>query len=108
MVRRVLEPELNFEEAMTVISRWSSDCFKSHKCVYLLPNDSEPAASHLPTRVIDVGVDADNPTLRLVETSGQRGEYIALNHCWGAVRPLAMTKAIFHGPSKAYSLANYP
>lgn len=56
-------------------------------------NSCETAASALPTRVIDVGLDADNPTLRLVVTSGQRGEYIALSHCWGAERLLTATKS---------------
>jgi len=41
-----------------------------------------PSPARLPTRVIDVGSEAQ-PVCRLVESGGAAGQYIALSHCWG-------------------------
>ena len=48
------------------------------------------ASSHiqdteLPTRVIDCGTPGTDP--RLIQTQGMKGQYIALSHCWGGVKP---------------------
>ncbi|KAG4434257.1 hypothetical protein IFR05_010247 [Cadophora sp. M221] len=41
----------------------------------------------LPSRVIEISDDS----IRLMETNGQCGQYIALSHCWGDSRPLCLT-----------------
>jgi hypothetical protein len=46
----------------------------------------------LPTRVLFVGTSKD-PELRLKETHGSRGRYLALSHCWGAVLHVKTMKA---------------
>jgi hypothetical protein len=43
----------------------------------------------MPTRVIDVGTEADEP--RLLITRGCTGRYITLSHCWGVHQPLVTT-----------------
>lgn len=45
----------------------------------------------LPTRVVQVG-DAETPP-KLLHTQGNRADYIALSHCWGAEQNLTTTKA---------------
>jgi hypothetical protein len=40
----------------------------------------------LPTRVLDLGSDIAQPTLRLYETGGVSARYICLSHCWGKAR----------------------
>ncbi|ORY09011.1 heterokaryon incompatibility protein-domain-containing protein, partial [Clohesyomyces aquaticus] len=57
----------------------------------------EETKPELPTRVIDVGTNADGATVRLVETKRRRDHYIALSHCWGppTKRPLCTSKATF-------------
>ena len=49
----------------------------------------------LPTRVLDVGVDSalDPSYIKVLETGGARGKYIALSHCWGdpALMPTKLT-----------------
>ncbi len=45
----------------------------------------------LPTRVIDVGSTSgsDGDTVKLIQTEGARGRYVALSHCWGDPKLLA-------------------
>jgi len=47
----------------------------------------------LPTRLIHIINDetCTHPTLRLVTTRGQRGQYLSLSHCWGTLRPECIT-----------------
>ena len=35
-----------------------------------------------PTRILRIGKKGDHQ-VHLVEPNGQRGKYVALNHCWG-------------------------
>jgi len=46
----------------------------------------------LPTRVLDLGVSGSPGTVKLVETNGQQGQYIALSHCWGATNSFLTTR----------------
>lgn len=49
----------------------------------------------LPTRVLDIGDDfsSDTCTIKVLETRGERGKYLALSHCWGdpALMPTKLT-----------------
>jgi hypothetical protein len=44
----------------------------------------------LPKRVISVGHDPSFADVHLLETQGQRGDYLALSHCWGSAVPLTL------------------
>ncbi|KAL8393043.1 hypothetical protein RB595_003011 [Gaeumannomyces hyphopodioides] len=72
--------EFNFD----VVVGWINNCIENHDdCP--APEDVE-----LPARLIDVGVEEDWSDLRLVlPPPGQKGEYVALSHCWGGkVEPI--------------------
>lgn len=45
----------------------------------------------MPTRVIDVSSHRSFQDVRLVETKGQRGEYLTLRYCGGLEHPLKTT-----------------
>lgn len=60
-----------------LISAWIQHCVTNHEC----PKPLKETA--LPARVLDVGPSDASEEPRLVETSGARGRYLALSHCWG-------------------------
>lgn len=77
------DSEATFER----VKRFVGECLDKHK----LCGKGEPAA--LPTRILDLGeaVDGQEVTIRLMESSGQTGKYIALSHSWGGEHPLTTT-----------------
>jgi hypothetical protein len=46
----------------------------------------------LPTRLLDVGSDAQDSPVRLVETAGLVGKYLCLSYCWSAANALMSTR----------------
>lgn len=67
-------PEGHIEMA----KRWIERCEKQHKRCRRTTNPV------MPTRVIDVGVEASENSPRLVvPAEGQRDPYVALSYCWG-------------------------
>ncbi|KAF2032049.1 hypothetical protein EK21DRAFT_110262 [Setomelanomma holmii] len=61
----------------------------------------------LPTRVIDVGVEGDDP--RLVETRpGDQGIYCALSYCWGKSRAFTTISATFHDRLQGFRVEELP
>lgn len=52
-----------------------------HCCVSSHNDCKVVRGTKLPSRLVDVG--ADDEHIRLVETKGGRGEYVALSYCWG-------------------------
>ncbi|KAM0421203.1 hypothetical protein ACHAPT_010923 [Fusarium lateritium] len=78
------------DESVACAQAWISDCETSHVSC---KNESDDAGAALPRRVLDLGspepVSAD---VKLVETTGQRGRYITLSHCWGNVMPVKTTR----------------
>ncbi|KLU90676.1 hypothetical protein MAPG_10528 [Magnaporthiopsis poae ATCC 64411] len=61
-----------------VLQSWVQDCNGNHRC---WPNSE--AGGPLPTRVLDIGDGGSGTTIRLRETKGERGKYIAVSHRWG-------------------------
>ncbi len=79
-----------------MIRGWLQDCLSDHEsCV--LHADSQPISGFyedavpFPTRVVAVGSDTE--PIRLVETSGWRGTYACLSHCWGGKQIITTTIA---------------
>ncbi|KAJ4985312.1 hypothetical protein SVAN01_09163 [Stagonosporopsis vannaccii] len=69
------------DESFDILRRWIEECNSEHDHEHC-----SGAAQTLPTRLIAVGTHQDEPCLKLVEPSpGQRGQYIALSHCWGTI-----------------------
>ncbi|KAE8441356.1 hypothetical protein EG329_005459 [Mollisiaceae sp. DMI_Dod_QoI] len=50
-------------------------------------------AMALPTRVLDVGEEAQDTvgSVRLYTSRQEEAEYVSLSHCWGSIRPLITT-----------------
>ncbi|KAI1733811.1 heterokaryon incompatibility protein-domain-containing protein [Xylaria scruposa] len=64
-----------------MIRSWINHCVDNHPACYQAPPD-EP----LPTRVLDVGT-LESPQLRVLDSAGLRGSWVALSHCWGGDDP---------------------
>jgi hypothetical protein len=69
------------DECANLVKKWISECENHDVC-----NSAKPI---LPTRVLRV--DYISGCLRLVETNGQTGRYVALSHCWGRFPALTTT-----------------
>lgn len=65
------------------LQTWIKKCKEEH------PLCSWTADHILPTRVIDVGSESEDPFL--FESNGARGEWLTLSHCWGGGTPLQTT-----------------
>ncbi|KAF5873014.1 putative heterokaryon incompatibility protein [Botrytis fragariae] len=70
-----LDPNLGSETNFDIAQDWIDTCSSTH---YECPMVQDRP---LPTRVIHVGSDAQEPYL--LSTHGMKGKYIALSHCWG-------------------------
>jgi hypothetical protein len=60
--------------------KWLQDCLENHPQCQISSNSE----AELPTRILDV--DPPGPQacqIRLYETNGETGLYVALSHCWG-------------------------
>lgn len=68
---------------------WLKECKDFHP---LCASDEEPP---LPARVLELTRIHDAPSIKLIETKGSKGRYVALSHCWGppSKRPLRTTRA---------------
>ncbi len=65
------------------------NCEADHKH----PRCQSPAAKLLPRRIIDVGTDLNVDGAGLYESRGERAQYVALSHYWGARQNFTTTKA---------------
>lgn len=68
------------------LTKWIETCNKDHEGCH---SKETPL---LPTRVLDVGSSPSSQVVKLVETSGQRAQYIALSHCWGESNSFMTTR----------------
>ncbi|KAG4436194.1 hypothetical protein IFR05_008322 [Cadophora sp. M221] len=71
------------DESFALLSKWIETCRRSH------PLCSWSHDNPLPTRVVDVGSEYEDPFL--FESNGATGEWVTLSHCWGGEAPLATT-----------------
>ncbi|KAH6665936.1 hypothetical protein B0J14DRAFT_660071 [Halenospora varia] len=63
---------------LDLLRRWLKVCDENHK-------QCRPRTGFLPTRIIDVGHDTTDASIKLCTTIGAQVEkYAALSHCWGA------------------------
>jgi hypothetical protein len=64
---------------MNIASQWLHQCRSLHfDCLAsIIPE--------LPTRVIDVCMNASLDGVRVFQSNGARAEYVALSHCWGGI-----------------------
>ncbi|KLU84117.1 hypothetical protein MAPG_03162 [Magnaporthiopsis poae ATCC 64411] len=74
------------QDCLNTIRVWFKDCAENHpKC------HPVGRSSVLPTRVIDIGIGADDMPVLYV-SRGEKAPYAALSHCWGGYVPLKTTK----------------
>ncbi|KAH8716951.1 heterokaryon incompatibility protein-domain-containing protein [Phaeosphaeriaceae sp. PMI808] len=87
-----------------LLQKWLDDCDKNHKHDANFSEDNE-----LPTRVIFVGASDTPETLRIWETNGARGRYIALFHRWGkGDEDFSTTKSNFKTRCQGMKLDQFP
>ncbi|KAH7071517.1 heterokaryon incompatibility protein-domain-containing protein [Paraphoma chrysanthemicola] len=67
---------------------WLADCSTHH------PKCNTKDAALLPTRVLVLSSSFGKLSVRLMESKGRRGQYVALSHCWGPLekQPLRTTQ----------------
>lgn len=80
---RRTSPRSDSAAALAAIQSWVSDCVDGHESC------ENPEHPHLPTRVVDVGLD--HGVVKLVETQGAKDNYICLSHCWGLAQIITTT-----------------
>jgi len=73
------------EACLGLASSWIADCMNKH------PECQQPECRLLPTRLIDVGSNGDEPYLYIGHQ--EKGKYVALSHCWGGASPVTTTEA---------------
>ncbi|KAI1761627.1 HET-domain-containing protein [Hypoxylon sp. FL1150] len=76
MPTRPLVTSRGKNENLEVAKGWLEEC-QAHHTFCRRNEDAQP---DLPTRLIEI---AEDGTARLVEKSGQVGQYVALSYCWG-------------------------
>lgn len=63
----------------------------------------------LPTRLLDVGkLDSSSSLVKLLETQGIDGSYVALSHCWGNSQPYKTTRATIDKTKAGIMLEDIP
>src|SRR5690348_8222389 len=79
---RFLSGDVPSVESLDCAKEWIHQCSENHKSC------QRPSARPLPKRLLDVS----GSSVRLVEPAAdQRGQYIALSHCWGDFKPECIT-----------------
>jgi hypothetical protein len=72
-----------------MMQKWLDTCHYSHfECRIPAPITDLTVKENdvaLPTRVLDIGTDPSSQEVRLRETNGDKGQYVALSHCWGPI-----------------------
>ncbi|KLU80985.1 hypothetical protein MAPG_00081 [Magnaporthiopsis poae ATCC 64411] len=87
------------------IRRWIKKCDDEHQSC------KAGEVTPLPTRVLDVGASHNTPSddaVRLWESGGRTGLYLALSHCWGNSQPLTTTTATLGERKSGIPIAKLP
>ena len=86
-----VSPRSDSEDCLNLAISWLRDCLFKH------PSCGSFDTVSLPTRVIAVGTEGEEPYL--TDSNGQRGAYVALSYCWGDPQqhtPLKTTDEIYN------------
>lgn len=87
---------------LSTAKEWLKSCEASHPDCHRINEDQFP----LPTRVIKVGREGDNPSL--FESKGQKGRWIALSYCWGGPSEFSLNDTNYASFIKGKPLDNFP
>lgn len=99
------EPISSLEGTYELIRDWINDCDSIHHLCGRMDDEKE-----LPTRVLQISGSPKAPSVKLMETNDQKGNYCALSHCWGPPdkRPLMTTRANLHQHLDGIPLEDLP
>nr|OQO32632.1 hypothetical protein B0A51_00010 [Rachicladosporium sp. CCFEE 5018] len=77
---------------------WDVEYFRVYleKCMLEHTECSGTIGNNLPTRVLDVDGMSESGSLKLMNSTGRSGRYVALSYCWGLSTPFCTTKATLH------------
>lgn len=62
----------------------------------------------MPTRILRVGRQADDPIRLQANPPGSKGQYAALSHCWGANQTFTLTQQSMDALIKGVALSDLP
>ncbi|KAK0101141.1 hypothetical protein ONS95_012877 [Cadophora gregata] len=97
---RSIDCSSDSENCLGLLDRWIKSCQAEHpECIW--------SKDHiLPTRVIDVGSEDNDPFL--FESNGAKGEWLTLSHCWGGSAPLQTTSHSLQHHKASISMKSLP
>lgn len=80
-----LDPEtVEWKSHLRTVKAWLEECGSKHECEAV---SSSTQQATLPTRVLHI----TDSSIKLVDTNGVKGQYIALSYCWGRGQALTTT-----------------
>ncbi|KAH7390280.1 heterokaryon incompatibility protein-domain-containing protein [Cadophora sp. MPI-SDFR-AT-0126] len=82
----VMHPNPLHPSTIARLQTWIQRCDQEHEACR---GEKLPA---MPTRVLDLSDLGSDGIVKLVETNGSRGQYIALSHCWGTSNTFLTTR----------------
>ncbi|PNP80891.1 hypothetical protein FNYG_05706 [Fusarium nygamai] len=88
-------------KARDLIRFWTQNCDRGHNC-------QQKDAPLLPTRVLDLGSVLEFKTVRLWETGGAKGQYLALSHSWGGADILTTKRQTLQAHSAGIQIKRLP
>ena len=111
--RLPLDPDK--QASFKIISIWLEDCIRTHPSCRIrqigqMRQDIPwPESVKLPTRAIDVG-DYASSTIRLIESSHIKGQYVALSHRWPTdpLKHFKTTRSSVDNRKRGISLEDMP
>lgn len=97
--------DLSSKRGTGQVRQWLERCNERHSCVQRnSKHDIEPP---LPTRVLELEGDGSG-LLRLSDSRGRTGRYVALSHCWGSSHRLTTTNDNLHVLMSGIQLDDLP
>ncbi|KAF1953055.1 HET-domain-containing protein [Byssothecium circinans] len=81
--------ELASSEALNQAKTWLEDCDERHMSCF------KQGTYPLPSRILDVTLENPHGFIKLVESSGLSGAYVALSYCWGQDQKTTLTRKTF-------------
>lgn len=106
-VFRVIEPVTDdplSEQVLQILNDWNKTCLQTHSRCGRPSCESLP----LPTRVIDLDSPDLDEDVRLVNSSGRSGSYVALSYCWGTEQAFKTTSQTLKKHEERIALASLP
>ncbi|KAH8661563.1 heterokaryon incompatibility protein-domain-containing protein [Tricladium varicosporioides] len=90
------------DEAFTLATSWLEECLEGHEICG--SGDEKP----LPTRVLDLTQMDQTLDVKLHESKGRSGHWLALSHCWGKSKILTTTVQTFKAHTKRIKFESLP